>query len=338
MEDDSNPRELQVLNPQRQDAIYHSLGLTNIDPPITAFHESPQRFSQATRQAYAFTTENMAEYIGDLDFAGKRVACIGGSADFAFNAFLHGARAVDAVDISPVACLLGELKAAGLQQLKYGEFLNFFATAEAATFGPQSYSYEHYQRLRPHISGEAQHFFDQLITSDVRSDFLSPNGMIIDKLRDMNIIRGMDPYIRTPEEYEAAKKSQKQVTFYPQDIQAFLDEHRGSGYGVIHLSNIFAYPPYSEHGGDKAIDRTIQVSKDALMVGGEVLNYNFIKKDEDTWGLDLVQRRWEKKGMSGRRIVGSVPHNSNYEFVALALQRKPDKSISERLGTLLRNW
>jgi hypothetical protein len=268
----------------RQDKIYHEFGIREINPPSsnTRF-DYPKGFSSETRQAYAFTNEDLGSSMDKLDLKGKKVACISGSADFVINALMFGAKLVDAVDISPVACFLGELKLAGLSQLDYEEFLDFFDTSRD-TFGPQSFLYEQYVRLQPHISNEAKYFFDKLIASGGNSDFLSPGGMIIDKVKNMNSIKKINPYLQSEGNYNKAKKAlKKPVSFYPQGMKEFLDQHKNSNYEIIYISNIFDYPPYmNKLDTEKCTDydeiRSLkQSAENVLAAGGELLYYHFGK-------------------------------------------------------------
>ncbi len=279
--------ENETPNPPSQDEIYHSLGIRNIKaPPHYTVLENPSSFSIETKQTYVFTNENMAEFMPYLNLKDKKVACIGASADFIINAFYYGAQSVDAVDISPVACFMGELKLAALSQFSYNEFLTFFATTKKETFSRQSFSYDQYCKLKPHISEETQHFFNQLIIApNERSDFLSPYGMLINKVKDMSKIKDMNPYLRSEEDYNKAKDAlkSKSVIFYPQDIREFLDQHNNNNYDCIYLSNIFSYPPYityinnSKHRDVNEIYPTIKSATSALSADGNVSHYEFHK-------------------------------------------------------------
>lgn len=311
----------------KQAQIYRNLNVENIDPPSSTFLEEPKNFSSASREAYGFTNENLTAIMKELDFKDKKVACIGGSGDFGINAAMNGASSVAVIDISPVSCFLGELKIAGLSQFSYEEYLKFFATTGEKSFGPQSFGYSQYQELKPDISKEAQHFFDQLIKPEGNSAFLSPNGMLTNKVpKEMYHLKQMNPYLESEENYDKAKNALKnvEVLFYPQDIRDFLNQNKASEYGIIHLSNIFDYPPYTidkiEQRPDE-INLTIQSAKNALTTDGEVSIYEYLQKDNAESTFNKIQKTWESKGMTTKVINGEVVYHEDYKFLNLVFQR-----------------
>lgn len=317
----SNNREKESFT--QQDRIYHRFGFDKISPPsnYTSVY-APDFFSSETRQAYAFTNENMVECVNQegLALAGKKVACVGGSGDFPIIAVMQGAESVYAVDISPVACFLGELKIEALREFSYEEFLAFFATTGKETFGPQSFSHNQYERLKPNISKAADNFFKQLISADGNSNFLSLDGMIIDNVRDMSLIKGMNPYLKSEDSYETARLAlgSKSVTFYPQDIRSFLEEHKAENYNHIYLSSIFAYPPHSDK--DDYIDYgeiflTLERAEESLAPEGEISSYNFLALGEGKTYVDSIQ---ETSGMEGRQITGyNLSSKDRFSFLIL---------------------
>lgn len=258
-----NHERLSPLSPQ--DAVYRQCGIERIDPPPAFEQGDPREFTSSTRQTYPFTTENIDGYIGDigLPIRGSRIAAVSGSGDFPINAYLYGAVRVDAVDISPVACLYGELKLAGLRTFNYEEFLRFFGTTGESVYGPESFSFEQYQTLRGQLSETARHFFDQVITRERKHEFLQPEAMFITKIWDMHDLRQMNPYLQNEQQYEKARTAAKPTLFYPQDIRKFLSPRKGQ-YDVVYLSNISSYLM-------QARTEPITAAKQALVTGGVVM-------------------------------------------------------------------
>lgn len=263
----------QTSHTAAQDDVYRRLELyRSIEPPEHFERGKPASFTPQTRKTYAFTTENITAYIGDLDLEGKSVASVAGSTDFPINAYLYGAARVDVLDISPVACLFGELKIAGLMLLSYEEFLAFFGTAGCQAFGPQSYSFGTYARLRPSLSQTAQTFFDVLITADGRHPFLEPGAMLIALGHTMCKLREMSPYLQGRFRYRDAQRRARPTLFFPQAVNQFL-AMPPARYDVIYLSNILAY-------GDIDAEALVHQAAAALPGGGHVVVVNFIRRNE----------------------------------------------------------
>jgi hypothetical protein len=266
---------------RRQDEIYDSLGLEYIDPPHPDTSLSaPTEFSRETMKAFLFTNENLADFMEEhLNLEGKKVATIGGSADFIINAFMYGAKSVRPFDIALLACFLGEVKMAAHSKLSYKEFLNFFNPFKKNQF----FSHNQYDKLKPNISNHAQHYLDQLIHPDGNSNFLSPDGMLAIPLVDNTKV---NPYLQSEENYEKAKKNSEPVIFYPQEMTEFLKQTK-ENYDHIHTTNMFSYPPYAYHPESSNIDyskviqnknniiKAIQTAHDRLTPEGTISTYIF---------------------------------------------------------------
>lgn len=297
-----------------QSRVYKECNLGIVDPPCADFYESPKEFSKESRRAYVFTTENIAKYIEELDIKDKRIACVTGSADFALNAYLYGAASVVGVDICPVACFVSELKTLGLLLFDYDEFLNFFATNGIETFGPHSFAYKPYLKLRDQLSLEAKAFFDLLITEKGRADVLAPDQLIIDKITSMQFIKEYNPYLQSKSTFEAAKKALKPTLFYPLGIKEFLHQRKES-FDLVHLSNIFVYPPCSSEKPE-----TMQAAIDSIVVGGKIVIYCFTSPS-NLWVIDEFQKKWEKMGVEGKQVIGPVGYTKGVIFSLLILKK-----------------
>lgn len=323
-----NHERLSPLSPQ--DAVYRQCGIQRIDPPSTFKKDFPGEFTTASYKTYQFTTENIGGYIGDvnLPIRGSRIAVVSGSGDFPINTYLYGATMIDAVDISPVACLWGELKFAGLKTFNYDEFLSFFGTIGNLVLGPESFSFEQYHRLRGLLSETARHFFDQLITKEGRHQFLQPNAMFITKIWDMHALRRMNPYLQNEQLYEEARKAAKPTLFYPQDIRTFLKQ-RKERYDVIYLSNV---EDYLRGGKDP-----ITVAKQALVVGGVVMTTapGYPSMGGETQEhVDSRQRESEKRyKMKGFWILANRGYEAddNYRGAIAVFVLKKQPSLLDRL-------
>ena len=314
-----------IFDTSSQSAIYKSLGVGRVNPPGDNFERDKDCFSIGSRHAYVFTTEDIAQYVNEFDLKGKKIACIGGSGDFAYNAFLHGAALVDAVDVSPVSCFFLELKTVGLAKLGYEDFLNFFATTGNETFGPHSFSYEIYRSLRADLSAEASHFFDQLITPKKRGDYLRPGRMIVDKVKHMSFVKKMNYYLENPIAYQMTQRALKPIPFYPQDIRTFL-AGRTNYYDLVHFSNIFAYLPYSKSKDEQS--KAIDLALNALKEGGEVLWYTFMRvgfgnvTSADKLGRSVrPHKKYVNVGPKCRQIIGPITYHPDGTYLIKTLQK-----------------
>ena len=77
-------------------------------------------------QIYPFTTENIMGYIDKFDLNGKSLLTVGSSCDQAINACMFGCEDVTILDICPFTKFYFYLKKAGLLELSYEEFQNYF--------------------------------------------------------------------------------------------------------------------------------------------------------------------------------------------------------------------
>lgn len=75
---------------------------------------------------YPFTNENISAYYKNIDFENKEVLTVVGSGDHILNAFLDGAKSVDAFDINPLAKHYTELKIAAIKTFDLKDYILFF--------------------------------------------------------------------------------------------------------------------------------------------------------------------------------------------------------------------
>lgn len=252
-----------------QDHIYRQNNI-KVAVPDSFARENTRWFDAEKVKAYPFTTENLAFYMPMLDLQGKRVAAIAGSGDFPIGAYRFGVSCVDAFDVMPSACLFGELKVAGLRNFDYQEFLRFFATTGERLFGPQSFNYPSYEKIRDQISNTARDFFDSLITPNGRHQYLQPRGFLIAKIHDWGALRAMVPYLKDESAYRETQERLGPILFYPQDIKTFCRKAQ-TKYDVVYISNILAYGDYN-HWFFLLNKGTIDYAKAILRRQGEVID------------------------------------------------------------------
>lgn len=256
----------------QQSEIYEKCGLEEVSYDESSFQENPAFFTSKTRQAYLFTTENIGGYIDKCPLQDKKVACVAASGDFAFNAYLKGAKSVDCFDITPVACFFSELKKAALQNLSYMEFLAFFGLRNEAHL--PFFSFAVYQDIRLQLALQTRVFFDALIRKESLHPYLRKGGMIIDKITELSFFKEVNPYLTSEIAYNKTQKALKNISFYPLSAEVFVGQSLEK-YDLINLSNIFCYPPYKKN--SRLMEENVLKALLATNKGGEVITLFFVQ-------------------------------------------------------------
>ena len=75
---------------------------------------------------YPFTTENIDGYMDNFDVFGKKSLTVGSSGDQVINLAMRGCLDQTVIDVCPNTKFYFYLKKAGLLELDYSEFLQFF--------------------------------------------------------------------------------------------------------------------------------------------------------------------------------------------------------------------
>lgn len=81
----------------------------------------------AVQTTYAFTNENLRQYIDLLSIVGGRVATAGSSGDQAFYSVFKDAEEVTLIDGSPYAKPMVELKRSAIKNMSYDEFFDYWS-------------------------------------------------------------------------------------------------------------------------------------------------------------------------------------------------------------------
>lgn len=288
------------INTERQisqSELYARHGVGNITAETEGWrwNTAPFAFAPEIQKAYPFTTENIDSYIGALALpADARVAAICGSGDFGFSAVMAGAGSVDHVDTLQTACLYAELKAVGLEQLDLESFKQFFGSTRHDDNGvttPGRMEYGVYQNLRPHLTPQAAHYFDQLITPSGPAPYLR-QGFLINKIRDVPANMAMVPYLQSEAAYTAAQSSREKSRFYPLAMQHFTRTAGDDSYDAVYLSNIGAY--MSNTYNDLLAD-----SARITRPGGIIIETGFMAPDDPMENIQAQKR-------SRATVIGST--------------------------------
>ena len=287
-----------------QSMLYETYGLNNQAYNKETFQGPPEIFTPLTRQAYLFTTEYIAYYILRNNFHSKKIACITGSGDFAFNAYMYKAAAIDCVDICPIAGFFAELKMIAIKVFCYETFLQFFGLQSSLNYFKEAL----YQKLRQFISRQCRCFFDSLIIQQEESPLLRAN-IIIDKIKDNSKIVDANPYLSSEESYISAQESMKEISFHPLNVESFF-KLSTKKYDFINLSNILCYPPYKHT--VSANDRSINLITKAmgrLEKKGELITLFFGSWHNQAKALSHLHLKLRKKGFATSQFIcPSITH------------------------------
>ena len=79
------------------------------------------------QSTYAFTNENLRQYIDLLNIAGGRVATVGSSGDQVFYSVFKDAEEVTLIDGNPYAKPMVELKKSAILNMSYDEFMRYWS-------------------------------------------------------------------------------------------------------------------------------------------------------------------------------------------------------------------
>ena len=121
------------------------------------------RFSSCSK-IYKMTTENISEFVDNVDCRIKDVLTVAASGDQAFNAILNGAKNVTCFDINPFSFCHVKLKEAAIKTLSYEEFLNFFDVMNSNKGYYIFLDRELFNRLKSKLDDETIEFFENLYT------------------------------------------------------------------------------------------------------------------------------------------------------------------------------
>ena len=299
----NNRRHESCLEPASQEALFSYYGVGSIEADDLTYSHTrgnvPYRFTETTQRAYPFTTENMTDYVGKLSLKDKDIAAVCGSNDFAINAFMQGAKSVDAIDVMQTACLYGELKTAGLTVFDRSEFNNFFVHPydEDTKF----FDHDMYQRLKPHLSAQTKSFFDQVV-SPVSGQPTEIAGFFIDKVERIDLRTAMNPYLEDDASYNKASEGVHNVLFHPTDFTSFLESVHPTSYDIVYLSNIMAYMD------NAAADELLSLATTRLKPGGKLLDFRFIYPEVETSTVESKQHQQaESLGLEPWSVIGTVP-------------------------------
>ena len=181
---------------------------------------------------YPFTNENISAYYKNIDFENKEVLTVVGSGDHILNAFLDGAKSVDAFDINPLAKHYAELKIAAIKTFDLKDYILFFYPSKTC----QYMNIHKIFSLRDSLKVEEVVFWSHcyVILNSLNNLF----NYDIPKLKD--VIKA-NKYLHNEENYYKLRNilKEKEPKYY--DLNIFDLDELNKKYDIILLSNIAAY-------------------------------------------------------------------------------------------------
>lgn len=188
---------------------------------------------------YAFTNENINDYIKYFDFNNKNLLTVGSSGDQILNAFFYGTKDITLFDINPYAQYYIYLKIAAILSLDYIEFQSFFFKRGIQNYyNKDMFSKELFNKIKPNLrmfDYESLLFFDELL-SHYESSQIRDNLFDDDEYRN-SVIKSFNAYLKDEDSYNKLKSIIKNINFLYINGDIFKDDIPGQ-YDNILLSNL----------------------------------------------------------------------------------------------------
>jgi hypothetical protein len=219
---------------------------------------------------YPFTTENIKEYMKDLN--NKKILTVTGSGDHAIEAYLKGAKKVDTFDINLLAGYYQELKIAAIKYLSYEEFLFLFELEGSSI--DYRLSLKIYSKIRNYISTNARDVFDYLFNNFVLDNNFLDNQLFF-KTYTLDGLKNRVSYLDEQSFNETKKILKQKNTSFTNTPMNELPSVLFSKYDAIFLSNITSYT----YRVDKVI-RLLQLLKSYITEEGRIY-FSYIYGDDE---------------------------------------------------------
>ena len=201
--------------------------------------------NSSVANTFAFSNENMRQFINLLNIAGGRVATVGSSGDQVFYSVFKDAEEVTLIDGNPYAKPMVELKKSAVMNMSYDEFMRYwskdFILNKSDTMD-----------LLGDVSVESRKFFEFLFNQikstrfDTRSEIskvinLHSFRALLLARKDYNLSHGSEFYDNEPT-YNILKSKLKNadIKYITAEFSDFHKELKGE-YNSILLSNIWDY-------------------------------------------------------------------------------------------------
>ena len=197
----------------------------------------------AVQCIYAFTNENLRQYIDLLNIAYGRVATVGSSGDQVFYSVFKDAEEVTLIDGNPYAKPMVELKKSAIENMTYDEFMRYWSKENI--LNPKTT-----KELLGDISAESRKFFEYILEQMSGANYYEISDRIVNHnsfapiyytIRDMQFSAGCEFY-DNKRSYNILKKKlyDAKITYELSEFNRFTEHLKGK-YNSIILSNVWDY-------------------------------------------------------------------------------------------------
>ena len=188
---------------------------------------------------YPFTNENINGYYSKIDFENKNVLTITGSGDHILNAFLLGAKEVDAFDSNPLAKYYTELKIASIKSLSLEEFVLFFYNNSTFKIPKYYLNKETYVKIRKNLDDKYLEFWDYVFRNYSPKE-LYKSYLFTDDFLSLDALACANLYFNV-ENYETLREClrDKKVEYHDIGLENLCDIEKR--FDIIILSNVPAF-------------------------------------------------------------------------------------------------
>ena len=240
--------------------------------------------NKAVHGVYAYSNENLMDYIDNMNISGHRVATVGSSGDQALYAIFKDAEEVTLIDANPYTKPIVELKKSAIENMTHSEFMKYWTKDSEHILDERIC-----RDLYPSISESSREFLDYIFASHnktfckkkvIKSDsFAVETKLFGEKPKTLSLASGCEFYLKkSAYDIRRSKLKASKMDFVLAEYSEFPDRLDGK-YGSIFVSNIFNYYNNQRHKffevSKKLIDRNL--SKGGTMQ----MHYDFMGTAED---------------------------------------------------------
>jgi hypothetical protein len=233
-----------------------------------------------TGQIYPYTTENLSGYMPKIiDNETQSVLTVSASGDHIINAYLLGAKKVDAFDCNILSQFYSNLKITALKNLELKDFKYFIETLD----------FEIYLDIRGELETLEREFFNSAYNYFSSGKEIRRSPLFNNKFpsKESNL------YLQNENNYRLAQQKVKSTKLVVSDVENLVSkimdekkkEKRNTKYDVILLSNIadYAYKTYAPNEGslERFNGRVVAKLDSLLNKNGKIIAAYIYDFDED---------------------------------------------------------
>ena len=243
---------------------------------------------------FKFTNENFTELYEYIKSKNRKVLTVGSSGDQALIAILNGTKNITIADLNMYTKMWTELKIAGIKNLNFEEFCNYFACSSREFFHKE---HKTYAKISHSLPSDVQNFWDTMMIDGSEEE-------ILELFEDIIVDPKHIPYIANEENYlqlqNALKKNDYKIKYIVDELSNFPRVIKDK-YDFIDLSNILDYYHYRNDNSPLKFFKTVkQLYNNNLKENGYIRvsscfkkHYSFDSKDlkclKEKYGENKIQ-------------------------------------------------